>query len=145
MSIVETVAERGTCDRGRTAVIIVKNKQILATGYVGSPSSQPHCDDVGHEFVERIDNAGVKSQHCVRTSHAEINAIALAAKHGISIEGATMYCKLEPCYTCAKMIVTTGIARVVCKKRYQKGQRTRELFKDAGIILNAVIDEVEQY
>jgi len=99
--IVPAVAKRATCDRGRSGAIIVKDKRILTTGYVGSPSGLPHCDDVGHLIHEVIDENGVKSKHCVRTLHAEENAILQAAKFGISIEGATIYCSMVPCFRCA--------------------------------------------
>ncbi|MEA3379142.1 MAG: cytidine/deoxycytidylate deaminase family protein [Nanoarchaeota archaeon] len=145
MEIAEAVAKRGTCDRGRTGVVIVKNKMILTTGYVGAPKGLPHCDDVGHLIKKMIHEDGRISQHCERTSHAEINAIALAAKHGISIDGATLYCLLEPCFTCAKMIVNAGIKRVVCKNRYHAGQETRKLFAEAGIKLNVLNNNVMKY
>jgi dCMP deaminase len=92
-----------------------------------------------------IDENGKVSKHCVRTLHAEQNAIIQAALHGVSTEGATLYCKFEPCFTCAKMIVNAGIKRVVCEKRYHTGELTRKLFKDAGIELVVLKNEVEQY
>lgn len=145
MKIVDVVSERGTCDRGRTAAIVVKDNRILATGYVGSPAGIPHCDEVGHEMQEITYDDGSKSKHCVRTIHAELNAIAQAAKLGISIDGATMYMKMEPCYTCAKVLVNTGIKRVVALKRYHRAQRTRELFKEAGVQLDVLTDEEMEY
>lgn len=145
MNIAEAVGKRGTCDRGRTGVVIVKDKMILTTGYVGSPSGLPHCDEVGHMMKQKIHENGKISQHCERTSHAEINAISLAAKHGISIKGATLYCLLEPCFTCAKMIINSGIKRVVCKKRYHAGEDTRKIFAQAGIKLNVIHDVIEKY
>ena len=145
MGIVDAVSTRGTCDRGRTAVLLVRDKRILATGYVGSPMGLPHCDEVGHQMKKVVHEDGHISQHCVRTNHAEVNAIALAARNGISIDGATLYCKLVPCFTCAKMLVNAGILRVVCRKRYHAAQDTRELFKEAGIELVCLTDELEQY
>ncbi|MEK6900897.1 MAG: deaminase, partial [Nanoarchaeota archaeon] len=117
MGIVDAVSKRATCDRGRTAVVIVRDKRILATGYVGAPMGLPHCDEVGHEMKKLVHEDGRISQHCVRTSHGEVNAIALAARNGVSIESGTLYCKLEPCYNCAKMVINAGIVRVVCQKR----------------------------
>lgn len=145
MEIARTTAKRATCDRGRAAAIIVKERRILCTGYVGSPVGIEHCDDVGHEMVEMINENGEESMHCIRTSHAEQNAICQAAKFGTSIDGATMYAKLEPCYTCAKMIINCGIKRVVVEKRYHAGQRTRDIFKKAGVELVVLNDEVEEY
>ncbi|NYZ75484.1 cytidine/deoxycytidylate deaminase family protein [Candidatus Micrarchaeota archaeon] len=145
MGIVDAAAKRATCDRGRTAVVIAKDKIILMTGYVGSPMGLPHCDEVGHQMKKVTHEDGSVSQHCMRTNHAEVNAVALAAKKGVAIDGATLYCKLEPCYTCAKMLINAGIKRVVCQKRYHAAKETRELFKQAGIELVCLTEEVEKY
>lgn len=145
MGIVEAVSTRATCDRGRTAVVLVKNKLIIATGYVGSPIGMPHCDDVGHQMKKMIHEDERITQHCVRTNHGEVNAISLAAKNGVSTDGATLYCKLEPCYTCAKMLINSGIIRVVCQKLYHAGQDSRELFKLAGIPVTVLENTVEEY
>jgi dCMP deaminase len=145
MGIVDSVSTRATCSRGRTAVVIVKDKRILTTGYVGSPMGIAHCDDVGHHMKRVVHEDGRVSQHCVRTIHGEQNAIALAARKGIPLEGGTLYCKLEPCYTCAKMLINTGIVRVVCKKRYHAAQDSRVLFKEAQIELVILQEEVESY
>ncbi|MDP3990578.1 MAG: cytidine/deoxycytidylate deaminase family protein [archaeon] len=145
MGIVEAVSTRATCDRGRTAVVLVKDKIIIATGYVGSPMGMPHCDDVGHQMKKIIHEDERISQHCVRTNHGEVNAISLAARNGVSTEGATLYCKLEPCYTCAKMLINSGIIRVVCQKLYHAGQDSRELFKMAKIPVTVLQDTVEGY
>jgi dCMP deaminase len=145
LKILDTVSERATCDRGRNGCIIVKDKRVLTTGYVGSPPGLPHCDEIGHDMRKVFDEQGNVSQHCVRTVHAEQNAILQAAKFGISIEGATMYVKLEPCRVCAMMIISAGIKRVVCKKRYHAADETREMFKQAGIELVAMSEETENY
>ena len=145
MEIARTVGKRGTCDRGRNGAIIVKNKRILTTGYVGSPSGIPHCDEIGHLLHDVINTDGTKSKHCIRTVHAEQNAIVQAALHGVSTEGGTLYTKFEPCFTCAKMIVNAGIKRVVCDKRYHRAQLTRNLFKDAGVELVVLSDDIESY
>lgn len=145
MGIVDAVATRATCERGRTAAVIVRDKRILATGYVGSPMGVPHCDEIGHEYKRMIHEDGSVSQHCVRTSHAEQNAISLAARNGVAIEGATIYCKLAPCYTCAKMIINSGIKRVVCQKRYHADKDGMRVFKQAGVKVTVLDDSVEQY
>ncbi|MBD3363377.1 cell division protein DedD [Candidatus Dojkabacteria bacterium] len=145
MDIMEEVAKRATCDRGRSGCVIVKNKQILTTGYVGAPRGLPHCDEVGHEIHEVINLDGSKSKHCIRTTHAEQNAIVQAARVGISIDGATLYCRMEPCYVCAKMIVNAGIKRVVCQRRYHRAQRTREIFKQGRIEMEVLYDEEQKY
>jgi dCMP deaminase len=145
MGIVDAVAKRATCDRGRTAVVIVKDKRIMSTGYVGSPVGVPHCDDVGHLMKKVIHEDGSMSQHCMRTNHAEVNAVALAARNGVAIDGATLYCKLAPCYTCAKMIINAGIKRVVCQKRYHADKESMALFKMAKIDITVLDDTIEEY
>ncbi len=109
MGITYQVARRSTCDRARVGAVIVKDRRILTTGYNGAPAGLPHCDDVGHLMV-----AG----HCVRTLHAEQNAIIQAALHGVSVAGSTMYVTHQPCLNCAKMIINAGIRRVVHAGRY---------------------------
>lgn len=145
MTICDTVGGRGTCDRGRSGAVIVKDKRIVSTGYVGSPIGLPHCDEVGHEFKETIHEDGHVSKHCVRTSHAEQNAICQAARFGTSIDGGTLYCKMTPCYTCAKMIINSGLKRVVVQKDYHAGDDTKRVFKAAGIQLDIVDDTLEVY
>ena len=119
MDICEAVSERGTCDRGKNGCIIVKDKQILSTGYVGSPVGLPHCDDVGHLFKKHIDEDGKESMHCVRTTHAEANAITKVAKSHNSSEGATLYVTDSPCVECSKLIIQSGIKRVVFDRKYR--------------------------
>ncbi|MFH1972802.1 MAG: deaminase [archaeon] len=145
LNIMKEVASRGTCDRGRTGCVIVKNKRILSTGYVGSPMGIAHCDEVGHQIKETVHENGEVSKHCVRTSHAEMNAICNAARHGVSIDGSTVYTKFEPCYSCAKSIINAGIKRVVCEKMYHAAKDTRELFIQAGIELVVLNKEIEKY
>ncbi len=104
MGIAFEVAKRATCDRARVGAIIVKDRRVLTTGYNGSPPGLVHCDDAGHLMV-----AG----HCVRTLHAEQNAIIQAARHGVSVDGGTIYVTHQPCLICAKMLISAGLARVV--------------------------------
>ena len=145
MEVARTVATRATCDRGKSGCVIVRDKRILCTGYVGSPVGIEHCDEVGHEMQEVYNEKGEKSLHCIRTSHAEQNALAQAARFGISINGGTVYCKMEPCYVCAKMLINAGIKRVVAEMRYHAADRSREIFKKAGVELVVLNDAVEQY
>jgi dCMP deaminase len=145
LDMMHQVAQRATCDRGRSGCILVQNRQIIATGYVGSPPGLPHCDDVGHLMKQVIDEDGGTSRHCLRTIHAEQNAICQAARHGTSVEGATLYCRMEPCRTCAMLILATGIERVVCEKRYHAAQETREMFAAAGVELTVRDDYVQSY
>lgn len=145
MGIVRAVAERATCDRGKSGCVIARDKRLLTTGYVGAPAGLPHCDEVGHQMKTMVHEDGTHTQHCVRTSHAEENAIIQAARHGISLQNATIYCKMTPCYHCAKMIINSGIKRVVCEKDYHASKDTKEIFKKAEIVLTILSDEIEQY
>jgi dCMP deaminase len=145
MEVAGAIAKRATCDRGRSGCVIARNKQILVTGYVGSPKGLPHCDDVGHQMKKVVHEDGSVTQHCMRTVHAEQNAICQAAKLGVSIEGATLYCRMTPCRTCAMLIINCGIARVVCERKYHAGAESEELFRRAGIELVYVHDEVQRY
>lgn len=145
MKIAEVVGERSTCDRGRVGCVIARDKQILATGYAGAPKGLPHCDEVGHEMTSVTHPDRTITHHCVRTTHAEQNAIVQAAKVGTSIDGATIYCKITPCSACAKMIINAGIRRVVCAKKYHAGQESEELFLRSGVELDYFDNSVEQY
>ena len=105
----------------------------------------PHCDEVGHMMAETTDSNGNKSRHCIRTTHAEQNAITQAALHGVSTDGATMYTKFVPCFACAKMIINAGIERVVAEKDYHDSNLTKEFFKQAEVKLVILTNEVEKY
>lgn len=105
LRIARDVATRGTCDRKQVGYIIVKDGQILVTGYNGSITGQPHCDDDGHMM---------ENDHCIRTIHAEMNAIIQAALHGISTHGATMYGTYgPPCWDCFKCVANAGIKEII--------------------------------
>lgn len=145
MEVADAISKRATCDRGRSGCVIARNKQLLATGYVGSPAGLPHCDDEGHHFKKIIHEDGSSTQHCVRTVHAEQNAICQAAKRGIGIQGATLYSRMTPCRTCAMLIINCGIVRVVCEKRYHAAAESEELFQTSGVILEYVSQDILQY
>ncbi len=145
MEVARTIAKRATCDRGKSGCVIARDNQILVTGYVGSPVGFPHCDDVGHQMKKMVHEDGSETNHCVRTVHAEQNAICQAARHGIPLAGATVYCKMTPCRTCAMLIINCGITRVVCEKKYHAGAESEAMFKTANIQLEYVEEVVEQY
>ncbi len=145
MEVAHTVAKRATCDRGRSGCVIARDKQILVTGYVGSPRGLPHCDDVGHLMKKVLHEDDRVTQHCMRTVHAEQNAICQAARLGIPLEGATLYCRMTPCRTCAMLIINCGIVRVVCDRKYHDGKESEEMFKLAGVTLEYVLEEVQEY
>jgi len=158
MGIADKVAERATCGRGRSGCVIVKNNRILVTGYVGSPPGMFHCDEAGHQMIKvykednnvcQVKNEIIYKQlgteHCVRTIHAEQNAIIQAAKHGIALEGSTLYCRMTPCRVCAMFIVSVGIRSVVCEKKYHTGQESEEMFHKADIPISFFSDEIQEY
>ena len=145
MEVADAISKRATCDRGRSGCVIAKDKRILTTGYVGAPSGLPHCDDVGHQFKKVVHEDGTVTQHCVRTVHAEQNAICQAARHGIPIEGATLYCRMTPCRTCAMLIINCGIVRVVCERKYHAGSESEALFWEAGVSLEYKYEEIQLY
>lgn len=125
MNIAEQVATRSTCDRKHIGAVIVREKTILSTGYNGSVKGAPHCDDIGHD----IDNG-----HCVRTVHAEANAVAQAGKHGVAINNSEIYITASPCLTCFKLIANAGI-KIVYYKEFYRDERINEYAKQAGIKL----------
>lgn len=139
------VGSRATCDRGLSGCVIVRDKRVISTGYVGAPPGLPHCDDVGHEMHKVINEDGVESLHCIRTVHAEQNAIAQAGRFGMSTDGATLYSKMVPCYTCAKIGISAGIKRVVSEYDYQSSKRSKEILKKAGVKLEIINNEVLKY
>jgi dCMP deaminase len=145
MEVANTVAKRASCDRGRSGCVIARDKQILVTGYVGSPRGLPHCDEVGHLMKSVHHEDGHVSQHCMRTVHAEQNAICQAARLGISLEKGTLYCRMTPCRTCAMLIINCGIVKVVCEREYHAGSESEEMFRQAGIILEFVHNEIQEY
>lgn len=145
LDVMHSLAKRATCGRGRTACVIVKDNHIIASGYVGSPPGLPHCDEIGHLMKQVVNEDGSISEHCVRTIHAEQNAICQAAKRGVSIDGATIYCKLAPCRTCAMLLIAAGIKRVVAEYKYHKGGEAEEMLIAAGVEIKYINDEVLKY
>jgi len=125
MKIAFNVAERSTCDRAHVGAVIVRHRRMLTTGYNGAPAGLPHCDEIGHLFIDG---------HCVRTLHAEQNAIIQAALHGVSTQGGTVYVTHQPCLTCAKMIINAGVERVVYAGNYPD-ENSRQFLVDAGVAL----------
>lgn len=129
MSIATTVATRSTCDRKHVGAVIVRDKTILATGYNGSIRGLPHCDDAGHDMQDG---------HCVRTVHAEANAIVQAARNGVRLEGAEIYVTAFPCLNCVKLIANAGIVRVWFLEMYGDFGRAESYMREADIWLSQV-------
>lgn len=124
MKIASAVSERSTCDRAAVGCVLVREKRILTTGFNGSPGGQPHCDEVGHLMVDG---------HCVRTIHAEMNAIIQAALHGVSTRGATCYVTHFPCINCTKALINAGIVRLVYSVAYRQDENALEFLRVAGV------------
>ncbi|MFO8057323.1 MAG: cytidine/deoxycytidylate deaminase family protein [bacterium] len=117
VSITRLVASRSTCLRRSVGAIIVKDRRILTTGYNGAPSGLPHCRETGCLREERGVPSGERAEIC-RGLHAEQNAIIQAARHGVCIEGSSLYCTNQPCLICAKMLINAGIVEIVYEDGY---------------------------
>ncbi len=124
MKIAAAVSERSTCDRAQVGCVLVLEKRILTTGFNGSPAGQPHCDEAGHLMVEG---------HCVRTIHAETNAIIQAALHGVSTKGSTCYVTHFPCINCTKALINAGIIRLVFSNDDRVDENALAFLKAANI------------
>lgn len=116
-------SERSTCPRMHCGCVLVKDRFVLATGYNGSLPEQEHCEDIGCLIVDN---------HCVRTNHAEINALVQAAVHGVVIKGATAYVTNMSCTTCAKALIAAGIERIVVFSDYHDTLATK-FFNDCNV------------
>ena len=130
MNIAREVATRSTCERKHVGAVIVREKTILSTGYNGSIRGLPHCDEVGCEMVDG---------HCVRTTHAEANAIVQAAKNGIQINQSEIYVTASPCYDCFKLIANAGI-KIIYYDEFYRDKRIIEKSKEIGITLASLED-----
>lgn len=127
MNIALAAASRATCPRKHVGAVIVLDKTILSTGYNGSVRGQPHCDEEGIGCM-------MEDGHCVRTVHAEANAIIQAAKNGVRIDGGSLYTTASPCWWCFKLIANSGLKRIVYGELYRDARIT-VLADEAGIEL----------
>lgn len=107
------MASRATCTRARVGCVFVKDGRIIVTGYNGAPSGMPHCTDEG--CIISPETGG-----CDRCIHAEAGAISFAARHGISLEGSSLYITHSPCPSCAKLLVNSGVKKVVYRTPYRE-------------------------
>lgn len=128
MRIVREVATRATCDRKHVGAVIARDKMILSTGYNGSIRGLPHCSEVGHDMEDG---------HCVRTIHAEANAILQAARNGVNIEGAIFYMTASPCWPCFKLIANCGVRRI-CFGEFYRDERIFGVADRLGIELELI-------
>jgi len=125
MEVARTVATRATCPRASVGAVLVREHRILTTGYNGAPRHVAHCTEAGCEMV---------GGHCVRSTHAEANAVVQGALHGVGLEGATAYCTHQPCVHCAKLLISAGIVKIVYGEPYLD-QFAQQLLAEAGVAL----------
>jgi dCMP deaminase len=131
MDIASLVSKRSTCLRRGVGAVLVRDRRMLATGYNGAPSGMRHCLDAGCLREQMNVPSGERHELC-RGLHAEQNAIIQAALHGVSINGATLYCTNHPCVICSKMIINAGIVHVIVRENY-RDNLSEEMLKEAGI------------
>ena len=134
LGFAEAASKRATCDRKHVGAVVILNRQIVSSGYNGSVIGAEHCDEVGHDMEDG---------HCVRTIHAEMNALAQAARRGAKIEGATIYSTASPCWDCFRVLVNAGIQRYVYGEVYDAGgkdqmARIEKIAETAGVLVYAV-------
>ena len=134
IDITHLVATRSTCLRRQVGALLVKDRNILATGYNGTPSGITHCEDVGC-LRDRLQVPSGERHELCRGLHAEQNAIIQAARHGVNIDGATLYCTTMPCIICTKMLINAGIRRIVYEEGYAD-QLAREMVAEAQIAVD---------
>ena len=127
MEVARTVATRATCPRASVGAVLVRDHRILTTGYNGAPRHVAHCTEVGCQM---------EGGHCLRSTHAEANAIVQAALHGVQLEGATAYCTHQPCVGCAKLLISAGVTRIVFHDAYPDAF-AQQLLAEAGVALVA--------
>ena len=125
MNLAREAGTRSTCPRKHVGAVIVRERALLATGYNGSLRGLPHCTEIG---------CLMENGHCVRTVHAEANAILQAARHGVRIENADVYVTASPCWNCFKLIANAGLSRVIYGEFY-RDERINQFAREAGIEL----------
>jgi dCMP deaminase len=133
MAIAQQVSTRATCKRKSVGAILVIDRTIISTGYNGSVKGMAHCTDVG---------CMMEDGHCVRSVHAEANAIIQAAKNGVRINGTTIYTTASPCWNCFKLIVNSGVTKIIFGELY-RDERITQFAKEAGVELFHLKEETQ--
>ena len=139
MSFAMAASKRGSCDRKQVGAVIVQGRRVIATGYNGSVAGLPHCDDAGHDMVEG---------HCIRTIHAEMNALAQAARYGTRVEGGTIYSTASPCWACFRVLANAGIRLFVFAEDYRgkdSMDRIQAVCKETGIMVRQVDETIKVF
>ncbi|MDI6713137.1 MAG: cytidine/deoxycytidylate deaminase family protein [Anaerosomatales bacterium] len=131
MGLAAHVAGRSTCLRRKTGAVLVKDKRILSTGYNGAPSGLEHCESAGC-LRERLAVPSGSNHELCRGIHAEQNAVVQAARHGIAIEGAAIYCTHQPCVMCAKILLNAGVVEIVYREPYPD-ELAEGLLRESGV------------
>lgn len=124
INMAQTISALSTCPRANVGAVLVRHRRVISMGFNGSPKGTTHCTDAG---------CLIENNHCVRTTHAEQNAIVQAALHGISTDGATLYCTHRPCLACTKILINAGIREIVFRQEYDAGRAAEMLLKQAGV------------
>jgi dCMP deaminase len=140
MGIARLVASRSTCLRRQVGAVLVKDKNILATGYNGTPSGISHCEQTGCLRQQLGVPSGERHELC-RGLHAEQNALIQAAKHGVAIAGATLYCTNSPCSICSKMIINAGLEKIIFLDGYPD-TLSLQMLSEAAIELQPLLESV---
>ncbi|MDD3041352.1 MAG: cytidine/deoxycytidylate deaminase family protein [Methanosarcinaceae archaeon] len=139
LEIAFVVGKRATCLRNNVGAVIVRDKRIISTGYNGAPRGMDHCLEIGCMREQENIPSGTRHEKC-RAVHAEQNAIIQAALHGVSTDGATLYCTHQPCILCAKMIINASIERVVYATPYPDTD-SLDFFRDASVEVEHILFE----
>ena len=140
MDIAHVAATRSNCSRRQVAAVVVRDRQIISTGYNGTPRGVRNCSDGGCPRCNSDIPSGEGLSQCL-CSHAEENAIVQAAYHGIMLKGSTLYTTYSPCLLCAKMIINAGIVEVVYHERYSIDDVSLALLKEAGVKVRSMQEE----
>ncbi len=131
LEIARLVKSRSTCLRRQVGAVFVRDKRVLATGYNGAPSGLKHCDEVGCIREREGVPSGERHELC-RGIHAEQNAMLQAAQHGVGLIGSILYCTTQPCVLCAKMLINSGVERIIVLGGYPDAL-SKEMLDEAGV------------
>lgn len=147
LDVADTIAQLGTCDRKQVGAVIIRDGRCVSWGYNGAPPGQPHCDENNHgnpeydrtatnqaseAIVSGLHEAGI-TVGCRNATHAEANALAFAARQGISTDGATLFVTVSPCEVCARLCIAAGIVRVVWEEEY-RDRSGIQILERAGLV-----------
>lgn len=138
MKMAEAMAERSTCERAQVGVVIARDGRVLATGYNGAPAGLPHCEHAGDDVEAIVSGEGrdfasvYTGPGCQVSVHAEANAVAYAARHGVALAGSVLYTTYTPCLACAQIVINSGIVGVIALKPY-RDPAGRDLILRAGL------------